>query len=431
MRGVVPVVLASALVALAPSMALADEPVRIHGELGASHAMTAPQSRELGFGGAAAVSLELPFTAHVGLEGKLTGMILSAGDPPRDPSFAPRGTGTIGLASLGFRARPFGEVAGPWASASVGYVQTGSAGRFGFDANVGWDVRVRGGRWDVGPYLGWMQVVQPEDTLRPEDARIVSLGIHVGLGRPEKAPVREEPIAPPRGDRDLDGVFDDEDACPDVPGIRTNDPKTNGCPRPDRDGDAVFDDEDVCPDVPGIRTNDPKTNGCPRADRDGDTVFDDEDACPDLAGVRTTDPKTNGCPEAQGDIRAENERIVLDDVILFDVDSPRVRSRSWPLVQRLAKFIKTNPDILEVSIEGHADATGTEEHNLMLSRDRAESVKRLLVRYGVDAGRLKAEAFGRSRLRVQTQAPEAKNRRVEFWITRTKSKTTNGGALIP
>ncbi|MDB4998419.1 MAG: Outer rane lipoprotein omp16 precursor [Myxococcaceae bacterium] len=95
-------------------------------------------------------------------------------------------------------------------------------------------------------------------------------------------------------DRDHDGVADKEDACPDVPGVRTNDPKTNGCP-PDRDHDGVIDAEDACPDVPGVRTNDPKTNGCP-PDRDGDGVYDNEDACPDVPGVRTNDPKTNGCP---------------------------------------------------------------------------------------------------------------------------------------
>ncbi|HEX3344754.1 MAG TPA: porin, partial [Polyangiaceae bacterium] len=75
--------------------------------------------------------------------------------------------------------------------------------------------------------------------------------------------------APPP-DRDHDGIVDDEDACPDVPGVRTDDPKTNGCP-PDRDRDGVLDADDACPDVPGVKTDDPKTNGCP-PDRDHDGV---------------------------------------------------------------------------------------------------------------------------------------------------------------
>jgi OmpA-OmpF porin, OOP family len=206
-----------------------------------------------------------------------------------------------------------------------------------------------------------------------------------------------------------------------VPGIRTPDPKTNGCPRGDRDRDTVYDDEDACPDRPGVRTTDPKTNGCPRADRDRDGVFDSEDACPDVPGVRTIDPKTNGCPPASDSVRVEQDRILFDDVILYDLDSPRVKHASFGIIKKLAEFINATPEILEVSIEGHADATGTAEHNLRLSRERAENVKRLLVQFGVDGGRITAEAFGRSRLKVQTQRAEAQNRRVELWITRTRS----------
>lgn len=98
-------------------------------------------------------------------------------------------------------------------------------------------------------------------------------------------------------DKDGDGVFDKIDACIDEPGIRTDDPKTNGCP--DKDGDGVMDMDDACPADPGIKTNDPKTNGCP--DKDGDGVLDKDDACPDVPGVRTTDPKTNGCPDPDRD----------------------------------------------------------------------------------------------------------------------------------
>jgi outer membrane protein OmpA-like peptidoglycan-associated protein len=101
---------------------------------------------------------------------------------------------------------------------------------------------------------------------------------------------------PPPKDRDGDKILDDDDACPDEPGPASADPKKNGCPLPkDRDGDGIPDSEDACPDVKGVRTNDPKTNGCP-PDRDGDGIIDSEDACPDVKGIRTDDPKTNGCP---------------------------------------------------------------------------------------------------------------------------------------
>jgi OOP family OmpA-OmpF porin len=172
-----------------------------------------------------------------------------------------------------------------------------------------------------------------------------------------------------------------------------------------------------------VRTTDPKTNGCPpRSDRDHDTVFDDEDACPDVPGVRTTDPKTNGCPPAQESVRVEKNQIVLGDKIYFETDVARVRHISWPLVQKLATFLNDNQDIVEVSIEGHTDETGTEEYNNWLSKARAEAVKNLLVHFGVDANRLKSTGFGKSRPvdAGHDESAHKQNRRVEFIITRVR-----------
>ncbi len=63
-------------------------------------------------------------------------------------------------------------------------------------------------------------------------------------------------------DRDRDGISDSKDACPGVPGVRSPDPKANGCPS-DRDGDGIPDAEDACPDAPGLPSADPSTRGCP------------------------------------------------------------------------------------------------------------------------------------------------------------------------
>jgi outer membrane protein OmpA-like peptidoglycan-associated protein len=101
-------------------------------------------------------------------------------------------------------------------------------------------------------------------------------------------------------DRDNDGILDDVDACPDVPGVTSMNPAKNGCPLPppppDRDHDGILDADDACPDVPGIKQPDPKLNGCPGKDTDGDGIWDFEDACPTRKGPKTSDPKTNGCP---------------------------------------------------------------------------------------------------------------------------------------
>ena len=86
-------------------------------------------------------------------------------------------------------------------------------------------------------------------------------------------------------DGDKDGVADEDDACPDEPGI----PGGKGCP--DQDGDGVIDRLDTCPAEKGTVA----LNGCP--DRDGDRIADKDDACPDQAG----DAAYNGCPDRDGD----------------------------------------------------------------------------------------------------------------------------------
>lgn len=115
------------------------------------------------------------------------------------------------------------------------------------------------------------------------------------LGALGWAPWPEAKRAARAPDADDDGVPDADDACRDVPGIKSPDPKQNGCPIADRDGDKVPDSEDACPDKRGRRNDDASRNGCP-ADYDRDGIADADDACPNQKGVASTDPKKNGCP---------------------------------------------------------------------------------------------------------------------------------------
>jgi outer membrane protein OmpA-like peptidoglycan-associated protein len=451
----VPKVLLTVLLVVAVGLGYREaraEELRVHALLGGGHAVGNPQAHEFGFGGSGSFAVEYPIGKVIGLQVELGTFILSKANPPEDPTIADHGAGTSVEGLLGLRLRPFGakKVAGLWLDANGGFDRTGSLNRGVFDGHVGYDWRLKGaGRWDLGPYVGYTQVFQPGNTLRPNDAHILWLGVHVALGargervRPDrdKDTIFDDEDACPDAfgirtsdpktngcpDRDKDGVFDKEDACPDEPGVRTDDPKTNGCPRADRDHDTVYDDEDACPDVPGVRTADPKTNGCPRGDRDKDGVFDDEDACPDVPGVRTSDAKTNGCPPATDQVHVEGDQILLDDIIHFDTGSPRVRRVSWAIVKKVAEFIIQTPDIMEINIEGHADDVGTSEYNMYLSNERALSVKAMLVKYGVDASKLTTHAYGKTRPRVEGHAETQRreNRRVEFTITRARKGQVN------
>ena len=249
-------------------------------------------------------------------------------------------------------------------------------------------------------------------------------------------------IPPP--DRDRDGILDADDACPDVPGVRTDDPKTNGCP-PDRDRDGIIDAEDACPDVPGVRTDDPKTNGCP-SDRDHDGIFDTEDACPDVPGVRTGDPKTNGCPPdrdndgipdaldacpdepgpANPDPKkngcplafVRDNQIQITEQVKFRFGLAVLDPVSDTVLDAVLKVMLKHPEIAKIRVEGHTDNKGTVELNKRLSSARAAAVVDWLVKHGIDRAHLSSQGFGFDRPidTNDTDEGRANNRRVEFHI---------------
>lgn len=67
-----------------------------------------------------------------------------------------------------------------------------------------------------------------------------------------------------------------------------------------------------------------------------------------------------------------------------------------------------------VRIEGHADATGSEDINLPLSQKRAEAVKDYLVKNGADATMLQAVGMGSKAPKISKDPAAAENRRVEI-----------------
>jgi len=60
--------------------------------------------------------------------------------------------------------------------------------------------------------------------------------------------------------------------------------------------------------------------------------------------------------------------------ILFDTDSDRIKPESAPDIKMIAGGLESNP-ALKLLIEGHTDSTGNADHNLDLSKRRAEAVK--------------------------------------------------------
>jgi OmpA-OmpF porin, OOP family len=204
-------------------------------------------------------------------------------------------------------------------------------------------------------------------------------------------------------DTDGDGIADKDDACPEVAGLK----QFNGCP--DTDGDGVMDKNDKCPDVKGPKEN----GGCPWPDRDGDGVLDKDDKCPDVKGTVAN----NGCPEVSDEVVKR-----LNDyakTILFDSGKASFQQQTYPVLQSIAGILKEYPNS-KFSLEGHTDSDGKDAANQKLSEDRAAAVKNYLVENGIDASRLSSKGFGESMPidSNKTKAGKANNRRVEVKLVK-------------
>jgi outer membrane protein OmpA-like peptidoglycan-associated protein len=101
--------------------------------------------------------------------------------------------------------------------------------------------------------------------------------------------------------------------------------------------------------------------------------------------------------------------------INFDSDSDVIKDESKPTLDRIAAVLKAHAD-WKLTIEGHTDSTATPEHNLQLSKRRAEAVKAYLQAAGIDGARLKAMGLGATKpvASNDTAAGRAQNRRVEL-----------------
>ncbi len=200
-------------------------------------------------------------------------------------------------------------------------------------------------------------------------------------------------------DADGDGIADKDDACPNEAGLAA----LAGCP--DADGDGVADKDDECPSEAGPAEN----KGCPWPDTDGDGVLDKDDNCPDVAGTVAN----KGCPEVTAEVQKQ-----LNDyarTILFDTGKASLKTESVSVFVDIIKILNEYPTA-KFTVEGHTDSVGSEKLNQSLSEKRANSVRDFLVKEGIGADRLTAIGYGEAKpiATNNTRAGRTQNRRVEI-----------------
>ena len=102
--------------------------------------------------------------------------------------------------------------------------------------------------------------------------------------------------------------------------------------------------------------------------------------------------------------------------IYFDTDKATIKPESKPTLDEMAKLLNGQPQ-LKVFIVGHTDSQGSYEHNMTLSRQRAEAVAAALAgSYRIARNRLYTAGVGYL-APIGSNASEdgrALNRRVEL-----------------
>jgi len=225
---------------------------------------------------------------------------------------------------------------------------------------------------------------------------LATAGLSFNFGGEKEVQAVEEKPAPPIArpeDSDGDGVYDDQDQCPNTPaGIRVD---SRGCPV-DSDGDGIYDDQDQCPNtLAGITVD---SRGCPM-DSDGDGVLDNEDRCPATPKGATVDSR--GC-------------WVLRD-LRFETNKADINTEGARILDNVVTIMRSNPT-LRLEIQGHTDNKGSAAYNKSLSQKRAESVMDYLIGRGISNDRLSAMGYGFEKPAASNDTVEgrAENRRVQL-----------------
>ena len=134
---------------------------------------------------------------------------------------------------------------------------------------------------------------------------------------------------------------------------------------------------------------------------------------------------------------ATEHRVDLDADVLFDFDESELTDEATATLDEVIEETreKADPELPPITVLGHTDGKGSDEHNQPLSEDRADAVREYLEEgLGADyeyesAGRGSEEPVAAEGGDDDEEA-RARNRRVEIYLTRASSAGAIAGAPI-
>ena len=111
------------------------------------------------------------------------------------------------------------------------------------------------------------------------------------------------------------------------------------------------------------------------------------------------------------------ERIIRFDYVKFVTGGYDLTKETTYELDFLVDAMKKHPN-MTIELQGHTDATGNEDSNMVLSDNRAKSVFNYLTKNGIGASRLQALGYGQTKPIADnaTEDGRKENRRTEFKI---------------
>lgn len=227
----------------------------------------------------------------------------------------------------------------------------------------------------------------------------------------------------PDKDNDHDGILDINDSCPNQAEDFDGYMDTDGCPDLDNDEDGIPDNKDLCPDDPEDKDGYEDSDGCPDLDNDKDGILDNVDKCPNEPETFNGFEDTDGCPDVAPVVEPPKEKpkskpkpkknnvvkekkkesssakaprqFLLHGEVTFLGKTATIRREAYKELDKIVRIIKKYPST-KWRIEGHMDNQGNPEKIRALSSKRAQAILNYFISKGLPASQFQAVGMGDS-----------------------------------